>query len=57
MSKRTVLFLIAFVLSTACDFYWGYYSSHSFGDGIIQVLRGFLVLAILLGIYQLQKSD
>jgi len=57
MSKRTVLILTAFVLSTAGDFFWGYYSSHSVGDGIIQVLRGFLVLAVLFAFYQLRKPD
>jgi hypothetical protein len=57
MSKRAVVILTVLVLSTACDFCWGYYPSHSVGDGIIQVLRGFLVLAVLFGFYQLRKPN
>jgi hypothetical protein len=57
MSKRAVLFLTVLFLSTACDFYWGYYPSHSVGDGVIHVLRGFLVLAVLFGFYQLRKPN
>jgi hypothetical protein len=57
VSKRAMLFLAAFGVSTGCDFYWGYHSAHSVDDGIMQVLRGFLVLAVLFGFYMFNKSN
>jgi hypothetical protein len=57
MGKRAVLLLVVLGVSTACDFYWGYYSTHSVGDGIASVLRGLLVLAVFFGFYRLRKSN
>jgi hypothetical protein len=57
VSKKAMLFLALLLASFAGDFYWGYHTAHSVNDGIAQMFRGLLVLAIILGLYSLRKSN
>jgi hypothetical protein len=57
VGKQAMLVLAVLSISTACDFYWGYHATHSVDDGIIQVLRGLLVLAIFFGPLQITEIE
>jgi hypothetical protein len=56
MGKRSILFAGAIVISAAYDFYRGYHENRSIFGGVVWVIGGFVVLALLWCFFSMQRS-